>query len=325
VPAQPVEAAAPDTLAGIAMRPTQAISALRPEDLAAWKAEQEAARAQPQTGRSGEGGPFLDIEEVRKAAEKRGLVLDDGVYAAAIAALASGRHLVLTGGAGSGKTSLALAIAEAAVRRGRCEGILFTAAGSGLDSARTLGSEQDGQFRPGLVTQAIQQKRWLVLDELDRAELDRALGRVSTVLSGQPMDLPGGGELKPPSGWRVVATMEDIEQVGRASAALRRRFVFVEVPALERAEIERLVDTWAEGDAVTAAVGRRLAAICDVTPLGPGLYRDAIAYVRARRKLAPADETALTLEALAGFVLPQLEGLGEDVAAQAVQAAGLGG
>jgi hypothetical protein len=46
--------------------------------------------------------------------------------------------------------------------------------------------------------------------------------------------------------------------------------------------------------------------------------------VRTRRALAPADETHLTLEALAGFVLPQLEGQGEEVAARAVRAAGLG-
>ena len=303
------------TIPTAAIRPTSAITALRPEDIAAWKAEQAAGGAQQAKGdKTAES--FLDPEQVKKAADNRGLVIDEGVYAAAIAALASGRHLVLTGGAGSGKTALALAIAEAAVRQGRCKSILFTTAGSGLNSGETFGRRyHDGGkdvFTPGLVPSAISNDQWLVIDELERIRLDRVLGRVSTVLGGHPMDLPGGGELRPPESWRVLATMNDLSSVATTSPALRRRFVFIEVPALEQADLEKLVDTWAAGDDVAKAVGTRLIAIDAVTPLGPGLYRDAIMYVKARRKLAPADETHLTLEALAGFVLPQLEGLGDD-------------
>jgi hypothetical protein len=175
------------------------------------------------------------------------------------------------------------------------------------------------------VIDAAARGKWLVIDELDRVRLDRAFGRVSTVLGGHAMDLPGGGELKSPSEWRVIGTMSDLSGVGTTSAALRRRFVFIEVPVLERAALDELVDDWAGGDETAAAVGRRLIAINDVVELGPGLYADAIAYVKARRTLAPADETSLLLEALAGFVLPQVEGMGEDVAAKVIAAVGLGG
>jgi dynein-related subfamily AAA family protein len=298
------------------LKPTEAITALRPEDIAAWQAEHGDKTAK-------DAGHFLDPKEVRGAAERRGLVLDEGVYAAAIAALASGRHLVLTGGSGQGKTALALAIAEAAVRQGRCGSITFTSGGHRMSSRDTLGEMSDGAFKPALIPTSIEADRWLVIDELDRVNLDKALGRVSTLLGGQPIDLPGGGELKPPENWRVIATMSDLSGVGKTSAALRRRFVFIEVPVLERAALEDLVSRWADGDETAAAVGRRLIAINDVVPLGPGLYRDAIEYVKARRKLAPADEASLTLEALAGFVLPQLEGQGDEVAAAAVHAAGL--
>ncbi|HVL96606.1 MAG TPA: AAA family ATPase [Solirubrobacteraceae bacterium] len=310
------------------LRPTQAVTALRPEDIAAWQAQQE-QEPPPATGDPPAGaGAFLDLSDVRAVAERRGLVLDDGVYAAAIAALASGRHLVLTGGAGQGKTTLALALAEAAARQGRCAGVTFTSAGGRLGSREMLGrlrraTDGGGAFEPGLVPRTIGEGRWLVLDELDRTDLDRALGRVSTVLGGHPVDLPGGGELAPPEDWRVIATMADLSGVARTSAALRRRFVFVEVPVLERAALDDLVARWAGGDAVAEAVGRRLVAVSDVVALGPGLYADAIAYVRARRRLAPADEAALTLEALAGFVLPQLEGMDDELAGRAVAAAGL--
>jgi MoxR-like ATPase len=302
-----------------ALKPTQAISALRPEDIAAWVQEQDSAPA------AAAPPPFLALDEVRNAAERRGLRLDDGVYAAAIAALASGRHLVLTGGPGQGKTALALALAEAAVRQGKCGSVLFTSAGAGMSTRETLGRRGADGFEPGLVPQSIKQGKWLVIDELDRVRLDRAFGRVSTVLGGQPIDLPGGGELKSPAEWRVIGTMSDLSGVAATSAALRRRFVFIEVPALERAQLDELVETWAAGDEIAAAVGRRLIAANDAVDLGPGLYADAIAYVKARRTLAPADETSLLLEALAGFVLPQLEGMGEDVAAQVIEAVGLGG
>ena len=273
------------------IRPRTAISQLRPGDLDAWKAAEDAKKDR-----------FLDPAEVRAAAERRGLVIDPGVYAAAIAALASGRHLVLTGGAGSGKTSLALAIAEAAEKQGHSKSALLTGAGDGLS---------------GALRRAVEKGRWLVVDELDRVELDAALGAESTVLGGQGVD-----DLSPPEGWRMIATMADIEQVGRTSQALRRRFVFVEVPVLERADLETLVDAWAGGDETAAAVGRRLVAINDVVPLGPGLYRDAVSYVKARHALADAGLDDLVLEALAGFVLPQLEGEGDELAAKAVRAAG---
>jgi hypothetical protein len=305
------------------IKPTTAMAALRPEDLANWKATQEDVETEKAKDEPDQGsGPFLDPAEVRAAAERRGLVIDPGVYAAAIAALASGRHLVLTGGAGSGKTALALAIAEAAVRQGRCKSILFTSAGSGLAAGDVFGRPDGKKFEAGLVPRAIGDDKWLVIDELDRVKLDDALGSVSTVLGGQPVDLPGGGELKPPAGWRMIATMADLAQVGETTPALRRRFVFIEVPVLERSDLETLVEAWAGDDAAAAAVGRRLVAISDVIPLGPGLYRDAIAYVKARGALAATSEDDLLLEALAGFVLPQLEGEGDEVAAAAVRAAG---
>ena len=64
---------------------------------------------------------FLDANAIRAAAEGQGLRLPPAAYAAVAAALATGRHVVLTGPAGSGKTALALAIARAAVTSGRSQ------------------------------------------------------------------------------------------------------------------------------------------------------------------------------------------------------------
>ncbi len=74
------------------------------------------AEAPPPPPRSASG--FLDVAAIRSAAESQGLRLPGAVYANVAAALAAGKHVVLIGAAGSGKTTLALAIAQAAASSG---------------------------------------------------------------------------------------------------------------------------------------------------------------------------------------------------------------
>src|SRR3546814_18522159 len=83
-------------------------------------------------------------------------------------------------------------------------------------------------FLPGMVLESIESGCWLVIDELNRADVDSALGELLTVVSGQPVVLPfkrHGGVLplslvpagaatpadtdviRVPATWRMVATM----------------------------------------------------------------------------------------------------------------------
>ena len=84
-------------------------------------------------------GGFLDAGAIRAAAEGQGLRLPGSAYAAVAAALASGRHVVLTGAAGSGKTMLALAIAKAAVTSGRSTGAVLVTPAARWSSGEALG------------------------------------------------------------------------------------------------------------------------------------------------------------------------------------------
>ena len=61
------------------------------------------------------------------------------------------------------------------------------------------------EFRDGLFLEAIREGRWLVIDELNRSNFDRAFGQLFTVLSGQSVVLPYED---PDSGKRIVLSRE---------------------------------------------------------------------------------------------------------------------
>ncbi len=93
---------------------------------------------------------------------------------------------------------------------------------------------------------------WLVLDGLNRADMDRAMGALFTAMETRRLrvSLPGDEraattEVPVPEDFRVIATMNSADRhylFKLYSEALRRRFAFVEVPdALDFAREEEVV------------------------------------------------------------------------------------
>jgi len=275
------------------------------------------------------------------------LGIDPTVYRQINAALKSGKqHIMLYGPPGTGKTTLARWIA-ATLTGGKWTLVTGSSDWSSQDIIGGYQPVGDGgvAFIPGVLLRRFD--RPLIIDELNRCDIDKVIGPLFTVLSGQQTTLPyrlniedkaspqyvilpeskpsaQEHEFAPGPHWRLIATINSIDKAAlyQMSYALSRRFgwVYVDAPrdtaGFIAAYLRKADPTWPEpAQGAPCPLGTFWAAINKVRVLGPAPIIDAIRAVQAIDDAAdffavpsPAMREAL-LDAVDMVLLPMLDGI----------------
>lgn len=275
------------------------------------------------------------------------LGIDASVYRQINAMLRSGKqHIMLYGPPGTGKTTLARWIASSLPGG---QWTLVTGS-SDWSSQDIIGGYQpigggDVDFLPGILLRAFD--RPLIIDELNRCDIDKVIGPLFTVLSGQQTTLPyrtdlsdkdsppytilpkpkvgvSAHEFAPGPAWRLIATINSIDKASlyQMSYALSRRFgwVYVDAPtnlAKFIAEYIAKTDPAAPGPAAGDAcpLADVWGAINAARVIGPAPIVDAIEAIRilapGRSFFGPPGEEmrSAAVDALDMVLLPMLDGI----------------
>ncbi|MDM5326837.1 AAA family ATPase [Neobacillus sp. CF12] len=187
-------------------------------------------------------------------------------------AIRNGKHIILTGPPGTGKSKLASKICEMY----RVNSTMVTAA-SNWSSYETNGGyrpDKNGNlfFDDGIFLKCVHDKEtnapkndWLIIDEINRADIDKAFGPLFSVLTGDEITLPyeskSGNQIviKPqgkvtsvetndftyfiPKYWRIIATMNTIDKASLYEMSFA--FIPVGIPKnINNEVIQQYLDVW---------------------------------------------------------------------------------
>lgn len=269
----------------------------------------------------------------------------------ALAALAAGMHVIFTGPPGCGKTKLAACICEKAgfpawTVPATDQWTTFETIGGYFPAPSIDGSGDRLDFLPGAVVDSIEKSHCLIIDEINRADIDKAFGELFTLLSGNSVTLPyrrrspdgdfrrvrlqvgsaiiedqNADVVMVPDWWRIIGAMNDADKASlkRLSMAFVRRFAFVPIdlpaPPIYEAIVREAVaqsgfDAAKLADVLVQLFVREEGGFAEIgLPLGPAFPLSIVRHAASEMRLDPLRpfETILA-SALELYVVPQFQG-----------------
>lgn len=268
--------------------------------------------------------------------------IDAIVYRQINASLRAGkRHIIFYGPPGTGKTTLAQYVAGELSSSGEYE--MLTASSSWTSQELIGGYQPIGGGKIGFVPGVILRNfdRPIVIDELNRCPIDKVMGPLFSILSGQATTLPykvnladnnspfhviypivkedaEAHEWYPDHEWRLISTLNTVDktQLGQLSYALSRRFAWIKIGVpKDLKEFTTLFMDRAGEIAFPNPIVDLWSAVNDIRPIGGAPIIDIIRTIEAMDSnidfLTNPDGNYqdILLATLTMYILPLLDGI----------------